>query len=120
MSYCTTDQIHSWREEVMYHLEDHYEFEDPGDRDYTQQPDKDPYEIVEEDKECIQRSHVLLAHAWKPSPGTSMEILYAHSRGMYVVVVTPADSPWYTAHANFVCSELNEAIHHLMTKVMKR
>lgn len=77
---------------------------DPMARDYRgreQEPGIEK-EIVEGDKEDIDRCKGLLVYFDQPSVGTSMEVLYAWQMGKPVVVVNTSGkpvSPWLRYHA---------------------
>lgn len=89
---------------------------DPMARDYRGLEDLNVDEIVEGDKNDIDNCAAVLAYCPKPSVGTSMEILYAHTRRMPVVVVVPSGapvSPWLRYHATQVVSTITEAVDAL-------
>ena len=114
------DDCKGWREYVKERLPDTL---DPMDRDYRGR-ELEPgiaKEIVENDKADIMGCDALLVYYDKPSVGTSMEILYAHSvnvdpsdgRGMKIVLVDKSEkplSPWLIYHCPVVVKSLDEGI----------
>jgi hypothetical protein len=76
---------------------------------------------VELDKWDIDQCDVVLAYAWQPSAGTSMEVLYAwegskkpywESKVERVVLVIPEHlriSPWYRYHSSVILPTLDDA-----------
>jgi hypothetical protein len=106
------DDCRGWREAVKAVLPNCW---DPMDRDYRGR-ELEPgiaKEIVENDKRDIDGSDVILVYYDKPSVGTSMEILYAHTFGKRIVLVDKSDkplSPWLIYHCPEVTKSLDEAI----------
>jgi nucleoside 2-deoxyribosyltransferase len=74
-------------------------------------------EIVENDKKDIDTATALLVYFDKPSVGTSMEILYAHQRGIPVYVVDQSSlralSPWLVYHSTEIFLILSAAVEHI-------
>jgi hypothetical protein len=73
-------------------------------------------EIVEYDKEDISKSNVVVVYHDRPSVGTSMEILYAFDRGIYVLTIGCTGkplSPWILYHSSKVVGTVDEAIETL-------
>jgi nucleoside 2-deoxyribosyltransferase len=107
------DQARSWREIATQLLTDRgANVLDPMIRDYRGKEDLSTQAIVEGDKADIDQADVVLANCWTPSPGTSMEILYAHEQGKRVITVVPTGSrvsPWITYHSQEVVSSLYRA-----------
>jgi nucleoside 2-deoxyribosyltransferase len=72
-------------------------------------------EIVELDKTDIDKCDIVLVNYYKPSVGTSMEILYAWERGKHVVIVTNKSredmSPWLIYHAHHIVNSFSRAVH---------
>ncbi len=68
--------------------------------------------IVDPDKEAIDKCQIVLANCWKPSVGTSMEILYACERGKMVISVVPEGdvSAWIFAHSDIVFHNIEQAV----------
>lgn len=103
---CTDEEAQGWRETVKAILDERgIEWLDPMTRDYRGR-EMEPgiaAEIVENDKNDIEKCDVLLMNCPTPSVGTSMEILYGFTRGKNVIAVVPADrppSPWIVYHAS--------------------
>lgn len=109
-----------WRDEAanMLQLRGHGAA-DPMLRDYRGR-ELDPLvtrEIVEGDKYVIDHVDALIVNYDRPSTGTSMEVLYAHQRGIPVVTINAQAreerrplSPWLVYHSNAVVESLAEAI----------
>lgn len=77
---------------------------------------RNPAHIVELDKSDIDKSSHVLVYYFRPSVGTSMEILYAWERQkkVYTVNETGADlSPWMVYHSTKVFKTLDEAIQQI-------
>lgn len=85
---------------------------DPMRRDYRGMEDTNVREIVELDKQDIDKCSALLVYYDKPSVGTAMEIFYAFERGKKVLVFTEAKtiSPWLRFHATGIFETMEEAI----------
>ena len=121
---CTDEEVNGWRQGFMGRLPT-CGFLDPMRRDYRGREAENADVIVEEDKEDIDASDVLLAYCWQASWGTGMEIHYAwsktgHTNGggdfLNVVVVIPEGitvSPWLIYHSHVVVKTLEEAAAHI-------
>jgi nucleoside 2-deoxyribosyltransferase len=85
------------------------------DRDYRGVTDQFVNEIVEGDKEDIDKADILLVNFVKPSVGTSMEILYAWERKKEVLVVTENNqiSPWLIYHSTKIFKNIQEVVDYL-------
>lgn len=69
------------------------------------------YTLVRADLDRLTKSTIVLANLWKPSPGSSMELVYAFTYGIDVVVVAPKPvSPWVQYHADWVYGTLEEGL----------
>ena len=102
-----------WREYAKGKLPDTL---DPMDRDYRGREHEAFEEIVEKDKDDIRASGALLVYYDKPSVGTSMEVFYAWTLGIPVIVVDASDrpiSPWLRYHATAIEKSLDGAIARL-------
>lgn len=103
---CSDDEAKSWREAVKPLIESvGWESVDPMVRDYRGKEDESVNEIVENDKDDIDNSDVVLAYCPKPSVGTSMEVFYAWLEDKEVIVIVPPDapvSPWLRYHSSEV------------------
>lgn len=103
-------QAKGWREVVTQILHKRgIDVLDPMVRDYRGIEDLNVDAIVEQDKADIDGADVVLANIWTCSPGTSMELLYAHERGKRVIVIVPTGSrvsPWVTYHSTEVVTSI--------------
>ena len=105
----------AWRREAKTDLEHRgLTVIDPALRDYrgTEQDEVVAKQIVAQDLADIEAADAILANAWSPSSGTSMEIFYAARCGKRVLVVVPNPnlvSPWIRAHADRICTSIGEA-----------
>lgn len=110
---CSDDEANDWREYAKDHL--NIETLDPCRRPF-QDDTSDLGKIIKPDKKDIDRSAAILANCWKPSAGTSMEILYAWERGKHVISIVPPDqvpSAWIVYHSSAVYTKLGEGIDAL-------
>lgn len=124
MQNCTDSEMNAWRSLFKRELEPAFSILDPTRRDYRGDvawlPDK-IREIVENDKGDIQRSAIVVANCWKPSHGTSMEIIYAHGLGKRVLVIHPGaggsggdrPSPWLIYHSERIFRTAEECVQYL-------
>lgn len=110
---CTGNETHDWREEATQNIK--LETINPAmrtfDGDFLQDSKR---EIVNPDKEDIDKSDILLANCWKPSWGTAMEIFYAWERGKIVISIVNGDnptlvSPWICVHSEYIFPSLTIA-----------
>lgn len=114
---CTDAECKDWRERMKEELTD-IDFLDPMRRDYRA-PGADQeffIQIVENDKQDIDDSDVILVYHDRPSVGTSMEVLYAFENGKYVLTVGCTGkplSPWILYHSTKIVDTLEEAIEEL-------
>jgi nucleoside 2-deoxyribosyltransferase len=111
---CSDDEAFGWREKVTARLGAENVL-DPMARDYRGAELENVAELVEADKADIEACDAVLAYCWKPSAGTSMEILWAWLGEQRVIAVVPADqpiSPWIAHHAE-VHRTLDEALDAL-------
>jgi nucleoside 2-deoxyribosyltransferase len=93
--------MHDWREKLEKDYGTQCEFIDPTG--HIMQDEDDPTAIVEMDKEAIRSCDFVLAHTWKISSGTSMEILYAFNETIPVYVVSDKrESGWVHYHSESV------------------
>jgi hypothetical protein len=122
---CTDDEAHGWRDGFMKNLRPYgYDFRDPMVRDYRGREDECVNEIVEFDKEDIDKSDIFVAYCWQVSWGTGMEIHYAwglnHTPdtlvGPEILLVVPDGariSPWLRYHSDRIFGSLEELQSHL-------
>lgn len=110
---CTDEEANDWRSAAKRSLR--AECFDPMVRDYRGR-ELEPGiadEIVNNDKADIKACDTILVYYEKPSVGTSMEVLFAHERGKWIIVVDRSGkplSPWLLYHSDVVVSTLAEAI----------
>lgn len=118
MDGCSYEEVHGWRDSLKKNYDD-IQWLDPSDRFY-QNPFEDWKVLVEEDLGDIQKAHALLAYIWRPSAGTSMELVVAHSIMRIPVVVMVDDlttvGPWVKYHADYVVDDFEEA--HILLNLM--
>lgn len=103
----TDQEARAWRTEARTLLNG--DVLDPMARDFRGREHECMNEIVEADKADIDKAALVLAHCWKPSVGTSMEIVYAWTLGKRVHVIVPRGapcSPWLRYHATAVHDSL--------------
>ena len=118
---CEDRECISWREEAKQKLKD-FEVIDPMERDYRGVEAENYGRIVEEDKELIENSDILLVNQVKLSVGTSMEIFYAWQRAKHVIVISPngENSPWLVYHSEKILQSLDEAVNYIKEQVVAR
>lgn len=107
---CTDAECIDWRQSVREHFP---EALDPMRRDYRGREAACYREIVDLDKRDVRECRVILVNWSKPSVGTSMEIFYAWTLGIPVVLwCAPGTvlSPWLHYHATAVVHSLSEAL----------
>lgn len=95
---CTDNEATDWRKWFHGFLPGCL---DPMKRDYRGREAECYREIVELDKRDIRKADIVLVNYWKPSVGTSMEILYAWELGKPVILWCRAGevlSPWLRYH----------------------
>lgn len=118
---CTDQECMHWREEVETFFAPaprcvrEVHVINPMQRDYrdVRITVENSKEVVEFDKVDIARSDVVLANIIKPSVGTSMEVLYAHTIGKIVVIYCEEGmnlSPWLVYHSHRIFHDLKEAV----------
>ena len=109
---CTDEEANGWREGFMEMLGPEFDYLDPMVRDDRGREDESVNEIVENDKDDIDKSDIVLAYSWQISAGTSMEVYYAWAEDKLVVMVIPEGmriSPWYRYHSTVILPTLKEA-----------
>jgi nucleoside 2-deoxyribosyltransferase len=116
---CTDEECSTWRNKVIEALSDLYEIHDPFVRDYRGFEKQSYDEIVEQDLAELVECDAILANCFKPSAGTSGEIVYAYFFGLQVVSVASA-SPWVMYHSDKCCQDLDEAIAYLRSNVVSK
>ena len=113
---CTDEDCKDWRERMKTEMPE-VNFLDPMRRDYRDfETEETAIEIVENDKKDIDDSDVILVYHDRPSVGTSMEVLYAFERDMFVLTIACTGkplSPWILYHSTKIVKSLEEAIEVL-------
>lgn len=120
---CTDAEMSDWREAMKARrYKNNFWFLDPTVRDYR---DREleygvPTEIVTLDKRDIKNSDYMVVWYEKPSVGTSMEVFYAHSLDIPIIVIDKRElnpvsklSPWLVYHATSIVQTIQDAAETL-------
>lgn len=113
---CTDGEAVTWREWFKTNVP--CGFVDPMKRDYRGREVDDYREIVDLDKRDIRGVDVVVVMYVKPSVGTSMEVFYAWTLGIPVIVIDESGkplSPWMTYHSTAVVKSKEEAAKKIAT-----
>ena len=108
---CNDDEATTWREWFKTAAPQHA-YVDPMKRDYRGREAADYREIVDLDKRDIRGCDVVVVMYVKPSVGTSMEVFYAWTLGIPVIVVDESGgplSPWLVYHSSAIVKSKQEA-----------
>lgn len=100
---CGDDEATTWREWFKTNVPG--DFVDPMKRDYRGREVDDYREIVDLDKRDIRGVDAVVVMYVKPSVGTSMEVFFAWTLGIPVIVIDESGkplSPWMRYHATAV------------------
>lgn len=115
---CNDDECQTWR--LWFHerlpKSMNYWAIDPMARDYRGREEECYREIVELDKRDIKSCDVMLVMYTRPSVGTSMEVLYAWSLGIPVILIDESIqrlSPWMRYHATTIVETKEQALEKL-------
>lgn len=115
---CTDDEAMEWREKATLFLNGAGIVTlNPMDRDYRDDPISHLPELVEEDKIDIEMSDVILVNYYKPSIGTSMEILLGWQRNKRVIVVSAEGIPrpaWLVYHTHNFYTNFDDAYKKIL------
>ena len=112
IQHCDDSECIDWREQFASNYS-HGVCYDPMRRDYRDNYASRVNEIVLLDKRDIKNSDVMVVGYTRPSSGTAMEIYYAHTLGLPIVVINDEGlplSPWILYHATTVTDSLNCAV----------
>lgn len=115
---CTYEEMHGWREDLKF-TDSNHKWVDPTRRDFRGKEILYNKELVELDKWDIRNSDVVLVRWNKPENtcvGSSMEILYAHSLDIPVILWCNEGeklSPWLVYHSLHVVNSEEEALSKL-------
>ena len=107
---CADEEANNWRDQLINIFPHSI---NPMKRDYRGRENENVNEIVELDKRDVRSSSVVIVNYVKPSVGTSMEVFYAWSLGIPVIVWAPKDvviSPWLRYHSTTIVHTLNDVI----------
>jgi len=110
---CTDEECNDWREEITKSFPDAI---NPMIRDYRGKEAESYREIVDLDKRDVRNADCILVNYSKPSVGTSMEVFYAWSLGIPVIVWRAPGasiSPWLRYHSTALTHSLSDAIAKL-------
>lgn len=79
--------------------------------------------VVEDDKEAIRKSDILIAYIRKASFGTGMEIPYAYDLMIPVLIVDPTekwkDDTWLIYHSEEIFKTIDECFSYIRETYMK-
>ena len=116
---CEDHECMDWRLKAKQELRD-FEVIDPIKRDYRGVEGENYKRIVEEDKELIENSDILLVNQVKLSVGTSMEIFYAWQKAKRVIGISPngQNSPWLVYHSEKILQSLDEVVSYIQEQVV--
>lgn len=108
---CSDDEATTWRGWFKECGVD-VQYVDPMKRDYRGKEHEDYREIVDLDKRDIRGCGIVVVMYVKPSVGTSMEVFFAWTLGIPVIVIDESGkpiSPWLRYHATAVVADKESA-----------
>jgi hypothetical protein len=116
MADASDQECNEWRDKITKALPEIH-WRNPMVRDFREGAEGHETFIVEGDKRDIVESDFIVAYPWKPSAGTSMEILFAKDCvgiDVYTIYDRQRDgrgiSPWITYHSDKVFNSIDEFI----------
>jgi nucleoside 2-deoxyribosyltransferase len=120
---CNDNEAVTWRRWFKDHKDREYfkrdsdmVFVDPMDRDYRGREDASYREIIDLDKRDIRSCDVMIIMFTKPSVGSSMEVLYAWTLGIPVIVINDQEnpiSPWLKYHSTSIVNNKVDALNKI-------
>jgi len=114
---CSDSEAKDWRNWFKEELDGtHIAAVDPMNRDYRGKEALNYREIVELDKRDVKSCDAVIVMYTKPSVGTSMEMFYAHTLGIPVLLINKSEgalSPWLTYHSTAIVDSNIAAISKL-------
>lgn len=109
---CTDEECNGWRDQAKHSLGGYFRLLNPMNFDTRGEEDSLYREIVQFDKQEIDKADHVLVNAERPTWGTAMEVFYAANQGKPVVAFcgdqTPI-SPWLRSHCLAVYARLSDA-----------
>lgn len=111
---CTDEEACNWRE--WFIRQTAFDCVDPMVRDYRGREHESYREIVELDKRDIRSVDIVVVMFIKPSVGTSMEVLFAFTEGIPVIVIDESAkpvSPWLRYHTTAIVSSKAECVEKI-------
>ena len=116
---CTSAEIKDWRnflkkEYPQYHWYDPLDLTDNAKESVIE---KDFSKIIPKEKQMIVNSDFMIVYPWKPSSGTSMEVMFAYDHKIPVIAIKDPNqlylSPWITYHCIHVANTFKDAMEAL-------
>ena len=99
--------------ETKEKIEQKFKFIDPMERDYRGIENENYREIVDLDKRDILSSDILVVMYTKPSIGTSMEIFFAWTNNIPIIIINESNnklSPWLKYHSTTIVKTREQAV----------
>ena len=108
---CTDAEAKDWRQMIKNYIGE-FQCIATMVRDYRGKEIENYREIVDLDKRDVRNASVILVNYSGPSVGTSMEMFYAWTLGIPIVLWCKSDaviSPWLRYHSTTIVHSLNDA-----------